>query len=92
MLTDAEYGQLREAFGRMAPDAFAAQAQALVQAHPQDARIWFLLGAGRHRAGELEAALEAFDRVLALQPEHVQALNAKAGLLAALGHAAQARR
>jgi predicted O-linked N-acetylglucosamine transferase (SPINDLY family) len=91
MLSAAEYAQMREAFERMPAQAFVRQAQAAAQVHGDDARLMFVLGASLHRLGELEQALAAFERVLELQPGHVQAINAKASLLAGLGREAQAR-
>jgi protein O-GlcNAc transferase len=83
MLSATEYAELQAGFGRTAPDAMALRLEDLSSLHGDDARIWFLLGAARHRLGKLESALEAFDRTLSLAPAHLQALNAKSGLLAA---------
>lgn len=91
MLSAAEYAELREVFERSPGEAFVRRAQALAQNHADDARIWFLLGASRHQLGRLDGALEAFERTLDLQPGHLQAINARAGLLAALGRAREAR-
>ncbi|MCW5954573.1 MAG: tetratricopeptide repeat protein, partial [Propionibacteriaceae bacterium] len=91
MLSAQEYAQMREAFERLPAREFVRQAQAAARVHGDDARLMFVLGASLHRLGELEPALAAFERVLALQPGHVQAINAKAALLAGLGRGEQAR-
>jgi len=51
---------------------------------------WFLLGAARHMQERSVDALAAFDRALALQPGHVNTLNARASVRAALGRHADA--
>lgn len=57
-----------------------------------DAEAWFLLGAARHRMQDLHAAKEAFKEVTRLEPRHLQALFALAGVCLELGeiHAALA--
>lgn len=84
MLSAREFAELQAGFGRAAPEAMALRLERLSSEHADDARVWFLLGAARHRLGQLETALDAFDRTLSLDPDHLQALNAKSGLLAAL--------
>jgi protein O-GlcNAc transferase len=91
MLSDAEYAEMREAFERMPGGEFVRRAQAAAHTHADDARLWFVLGASHHRLGALEDALVAFERTLELQPDHIQAINAKAGLLAALGRVEESR-
>jgi protein O-GlcNAc transferase len=91
MLSDAEYAEMREAFERMPGGEFVRRAQAAAHTHADDARLWFVLGASHHRLGALEDALVAFERTLELQPAHIQAINAKAGLLAALGRVEESR-
>lgn len=49
------------------------------------AEHWFLLGAVRHMLGRTADALVAFERTLTLQPDHPNALNARASVLASLG-------
>jgi protein O-GlcNAc transferase len=90
MLSAGERAELQRDFSSDFGETFARRLEALTSLHADDTQLWFLLGAARHRLGRLEAALEAFDRVLALAPEHLQALNAKSGMLAALGQPAQA--
>lgn len=40
----------------------------LAKAHPENAGVWLMLGAAHQNAGEFAAALEAFDRSLAIEP------------------------
>ncbi|SFU29009.1 Predicted O-linked N-acetylglucosamine transferase, SPINDLY family [Polaromonas sp. YR568] len=60
-----------------APDAAGLEA-------PEDGRGWMLRGAQLHAAGQLEQALIAFEKALALQPDDVNAASACATLLSAL--------
>src|SRR5712691_7034292 len=48
---------------------------------PGDARAWFLLGACRHALRDLESALAAFDRAIALDPSNLQAAHAAIAVL-----------
>ncbi|HEU0282912.1 MAG TPA: tetratricopeptide repeat protein, partial [Gallionella sp.] len=52
--------------------------------HPHDASGWFLLGACHHQLQQLPEALQAFERVLAIEPRHIQARLAKGVVLSAL--------
>jgi protein O-GlcNAc transferase len=49
--------------------------------NPGDARAWFLLGACRHALRDLESALSAFDRAIALDPSNLQAAQAAIAVL-----------
>ncbi len=60
-----------------APDAASLEA-------PQNSQTWMLRGAQLHAAGQLEQALIAFEKALALQPNDVNAASACATLLSAL--------
>lgn len=51
---------------------------------PEDSQAWMLRGAQLHAAGQLEQALIAFEKALALQPDNVNAASACATLLHAL--------
>lgn len=51
---------------------------------PEDRQGWMLRGAQLHAAGQLEQALIAFEKALALQPDDVNAASACATLLSAL--------
>lgn len=55
-----------------------------------NAEHWFLLGAVEHMLGRVDAALAAFEHTLTLQPDHAQAANGRASLLASLGRADEA--
>ncbi len=72
----------------------AAQARRLLEGRcrdePADSRCRFLLGVACDRTGDSAAALAAFDRVLAQEPAHVPALNARGSVLAAGGRLPQA--
>lgn len=58
--------------------------------HDVIADHWFLLGAVEHRLGRVDAALAAFEQSLVLQPDHAQAANGRASLLASLGRSDEA--
>lgn len=47
----------------------------LVARHPEFAAGWFHLGEAERLSGDLAAALEPYDRALALEPDHVLARN-----------------
>lgn len=51
---------------------------------PENSQAWMLRGAQLHAAGQLELALIAFEKALALQPGDVNATSACATLLSAL--------
>jgi protein O-GlcNAc transferase len=48
---------------------------------PGNAQAWFLLGACRHSLRDLESALAAFDRTVALDPSNLQAAQAAIAVL-----------
>jgi predicted O-linked N-acetylglucosamine transferase (SPINDLY family) len=48
---------------------------------PGNAQAWFLLGACRHALRDLERALAAFDRTIALDPSNLQAAQAAIAVL-----------
>jgi protein O-GlcNAc transferase len=79
-----------------AGQAFAAGAEGesllrtLCKRHSDDPQLHFLLGAMLERAGRYADSLEPLDRVLQLEPNHLQALSAKAAMLHALGRHAEA--
>lgn len=79
---------LRHAIGLMRANRLA-EAQGTLSAACRSpgatAEHWFVLGAVRHMLGSAQDALVAFERALALQPDHPNALNASASVLATLG-------
>ncbi len=91
MLSPEDFSDLQSAFGRMPADTFVRRCEVVTRVHTEDSRAWFLLGAAYHRLGRIEDALRAFECTLDINPDHVPALNAKAGMLMALGRRAEAR-
>lgn len=59
-------------------------AEAVQPPPPEDSQAWMLRGARLHASGQLEQALIAFEKALALQPDDVNAASACATLLSAL--------
>lgn len=57
---------------------------------PADTRAWFLLGACRHALRDLESALAAFDRSIALDPSNLQAAQAAIAVLCDVRRPAEA--
>jgi protein O-GlcNAc transferase len=80
-----------------AGEAFAAGAAGestlrnICARHPDNPQPHFLLGAMLERAGRYVDSLGPLDRALQLDPDHVQALSAKALVLHALGRPLDAR-
>lgn len=91
MLSPADFSDLQAAFGRLPADMFVRRCEVVTHAHGDDSRAWFLLGAAYHRLGQIERALDAFDNVLVRNPDHIPALNAKAGILVSLDRRGEAR-
>jgi predicted O-linked N-acetylglucosamine transferase (SPINDLY family) len=63
-----------------------AQAQSELVHHPDNAQLWFLLGASRHALGEYPAAIEALRKADLLAPDVPIILNALAAVLADAGN------
>nr|WP_326532167.1 XrtA/PEP-CTERM system TPR-repeat protein PrsT [Rhodoferax sp.] len=57
---------------------------------PESAEVWYQKGAVAHVSGDLQATLDAYARAIKLQPEHVEARVARAGLLLDLNRASDA--
>jgi len=73
-----------EAIGLLQAGRFGEAARLLEPAcarDPNDALSWFLLGACRHALRELDPALAAFDRTIALDPANLQAAQAAIAVL-----------
>src|SRR6266849_4834058 len=73
-----------EAIGLLQTGRFREAARLLETAcerDPGDARAWFLLGACRHALRDLERALVAFDRAIALDPSNLNAAQAAIAVL-----------
>lgn len=91
MLGLEDFSDLQAAFCRLPADTFVRRCEVVSRVHPDDSRAWFLLGAAYHRLGRIEDALRAFENTVTHNPDHISALNAKAGMLMALGKRAEAR-
>ena len=91
MLSPEDFSDLQSAFGRLPADTFVRRCEVVTRIHTEDSRAWFLLGAAYHRLGRIEDALRTFESTLEINPDHIQALNAKAGMLMALGRRPEAR-
>lgn len=90
MLSEAEFASLQDDSARLPADALAYRLTKLSMRHADDPRVWFALGTVCQRLDRLADAVNAFDRILALEPGHLNALNAKAGILGALGRRREA--
>jgi protein O-GlcNAc transferase len=66
------------------PNTPPSTAEACRPPPPEDSQAWMLRGAQLHASGQLEQALIAFEKALALQPDDVNAASACATLLSAL--------
>ena len=70
----------------------ANYAQRAVQAAPQDAKLWFLLGYASRLAGQNDRSLQAFQHGLQLQPGSVEGLSGMAQTYARMGRLDEAKR
>jgi len=77
--------------GRQFAEAAAAADRALQMA-PNLAEAHYLRGSVAHVTGDLKLAMSFYDKAIALDPKHTEALVARAGLLIDLGRFADARR
>jgi len=59
---------------------------------PRDATVWYGLGLARDNAGDVDAAIRAYERALEVRPDHVDALYNLALAHVARGELAEARR
>lgn len=67
-------------------------AERAVQAAPQDAKLWFLLGYASRLAGRNDKSLQAFQRGLQLQPGSVEGLSGMAQTYVRMGRLDEAKR
>ncbi|MGZ4814283.1 MAG: tetratricopeptide repeat protein, partial [Terriglobales bacterium] len=67
-------------------------AERAVQAAPQDAKLWYLLGYASRLAGRYDRSLQAFQRGLQLQPGSVEGLSGMAQTYARMGRLDEAKR
>jgi tetratricopeptide (TPR) repeat protein len=72
--------------------AAANYAERAVQAAPQDAKLWFLLGYASRLAGRYSTSLDAFQKGLQLQPGSVEGLSGMAQTYARMGRIDEAKR
>ena len=70
----------------------ASFAQRAVNAAPQDAKLWFLLGYASRLAGQNQASLAAYQHGLKLAPNSVDGLSGMAQTYAKMGQVDQAKR
>jgi tetratricopeptide (TPR) repeat protein len=70
----------------------ANYAERAVQAAPQDAKLWFLLGYASRLAGRYPTSLNAFQKGLQLQPGSVEGLSGMAQTYARMGRIDEAKR
>lgn len=70
----------------------ANYAERAVQAAPQDAKLWFLLGYTSRLAGRYGNSLNAFQKGLKLQPSSVEGLSGMAQTYARMGRIDEAKR
>jgi tetratricopeptide (TPR) repeat protein len=70
----------------------ADYAERAVQAAPQDAKLWFLLGYASRLAGRYPVSINAFQKGLQLQPGSVEGLSALAQTYARMGRLDEAKR
>jgi tetratricopeptide (TPR) repeat protein len=73
------------------PEVAAADAKAAVAKLPENPRAWKVLGQTREEAGDLQGALEAYERAVSLRREPALAKKV-AAMAARLGHLAEAIR
>lgn len=59
--------------------------EAALRLKPDEADVWYNLGASRRNGGNLESAVEAFDRCLELSPDMYLCICSRAEALTALG-------
>jgi serine/threonine-protein kinase len=76
--------------GRPDWDASLARWRKATSDHPNDAELWYLLGAGLQKSGRSGDALPAVDRAIALDPGYTDALQASGISLLRLGRWEQA--
>ena len=55
--------------------AVVAQAQALTRQYPNALIIWNILGAAAAKTGQIDLAISALRRVIAIKPDHAEAYN-----------------
>ena len=67
-------------------------AQRVVQAAPNDARNWFLLGYTSRLAGKYSVSLDSYDKGLGMQPNSVEGLSGKAQTYIRMGKSDEAKK
>jgi tetratricopeptide (TPR) repeat protein len=67
-------------------------AERAVQAAPQDAKLWFMLGYASRLAGHYDKSLQAFQHGLKLQPGSIDGLSGMAQTYARMGQLNEAKR
>jgi tetratricopeptide (TPR) repeat protein len=80
-----------ELLGLVDPAQAQAEMAALIAAHPDDLTVYFWQGELAQKQGNLPLAADAYQQILALEPEHVGALSALAGVQFQQGNLPEAR-
>lgn len=91
---EGEETALTEARGAIASENYAAAVPMLVRlvdAHPDWADAWNLLGFSYRKLGQYDQAGAAYDRALALNPDHRGALEYQGELFLKIGQPEKAR-
>src|SRR6185436_4801891 len=78
--TQAQQDAIMSALRAGAFDKALELSRAALRASPNDAQLWTLQGIAHSRKGDVEAALAAFRKALALEPDYVAALEGAAQL------------
>ncbi len=82
----------QQALAHNNPAEAASFAQRAVQAAPNDAKLWFLLGYTSRLAGRTQASLDAYQKGLKISPGSVDGLSGMAQTYAKMGNIDQAKR
>lgn len=77
--------EAEELLGQGQPDQAILVLEPYCNRYPGNAQGWFLLGVAYHQASKTEAALLSLERVISIEPHHVQARSAKGAVLCDLG-------
>ena len=71
--TQETINQLINLYNQGQLPAVVEQAQALTRQYPNALIIWNILGAAAAKTGQIDLAINAFKRVIAIKPDHAEA-------------------